>query len=59
MRMTDLVACEWKMQFQRVSSLLLLLAFASVLIADSGFRAFLFPGDLDSGRGDTAHRGFL
>lgn len=32
MRMTDLVACEWKMQFQRVSSLLLLLAFASVLI---------------------------
>ena len=32
MRMTDLFACEWKMQFQRVSSLLLLLAFASVLI---------------------------
>ena len=32
MRMTDLIACESKMQFQRISSLLLLLAFAAVLV---------------------------
>lgn len=31
MRMIDLIAYEWKIQFRRVSSLLLLLAFASVL----------------------------
>ncbi len=32
MPMMDIIACEWKMQFQRVSSLLLLLAFAAVLV---------------------------
>ncbi len=32
MPLMDLIACEWKMQFQRLSSLLLLLAFAAVLV---------------------------